>query len=51
VIRSGLWEQERWPEIDALPTLAQVMVAHAKLPDDPAELQSTIDKVIQEQLY
>jgi PPOX class probable FMN-dependent enzyme len=51
VIRSGLWEQERWPGLEALPTLAQVMVAHAKLPDDPEELQAMYEKSLPEQLY
>jgi PPOX class probable FMN-dependent enzyme len=51
VVRSGLWDEERWPEIETLPTLGRILVDHAKLLDSPEELQATIDKLYQEQLY
>jgi hypothetical protein len=48
---SGLWDEERWPAIEMLPTLGRILVEHAKLPDSPVVLQATIDNLYQEQLY
>lgn len=51
VIRSGLWTQEKWPEIGGLASLARVMVAHGKLADSEEKVQELIDESIRDRLY
>jgi len=35
MIRSGLWQPEAWPDTSALPTFAEMLIAHAKLAGIP----------------
>ena len=51
VIRSGIWQQEQWPELSGLSSLAQVMVDHTKLPDSVEKLQTLIDDGYRDRLY
>jgi uncharacterized protein len=51
VIRSGIWQQEQWPELNGLPSLAQVMVDHTKLPDSVEKVQTLIDEGYRDRLY
>ncbi len=51
VIRSGIWQQEQWPELSGLSSLAQVMVDHTKLPDSVEKLQTLIDDGYRDSLY
>jgi len=52
MVRSGLWKQEKWPDTSDVPTLADILVAHAKL-EAAAKvgLQKLIDTDISERLY
>lgn len=51
MIRSHLWEPDRWPPLDGLPTLAEATVAHARLTQTPAEIQRFVDIDEQTRLY
>lgn len=51
IVRSSLWQPERWPEIDDLPTLAQTMVDGGKLDITVDEMQKIVDKHDAEHLY
>ncbi len=43
IVRSKLWKPEEWPDRKNVPTLAEAMVAHAKLSDSIDEMQAIID--------
>lgn len=51
VIRSGIWEQEQWPEIDGLPSLARIMIDHANLTESADAVQAQIDEGYRTRLY
>jgi len=50
-VRAGLWRQETWPDTARIPSLAQAMVAHAKLALGVAEMQDIIDRDGKTRLY
>lgn len=50
MIRSGMWMPEAWPDTSALPSFAEVLVAHAKI-GTVEETQEVIDKGNRERLY
>jgi PPOX class probable FMN-dependent enzyme len=43
IIRSGLWEPERWEPVDGLPTYAQAIKDHAASADTVETIQARID--------
>jgi hypothetical protein len=51
MIRSHLWEPEAWPDPARIPTLAETLVAHAKLAESVADVQAVIDTDAIERLY
>jgi PPOX class probable FMN-dependent enzyme len=51
IIRSKLWEQEQWPSLDGLASLACMMVDHGKLSESVEEMQAIIDRSYRERLY
>jgi PPOX class probable FMN-dependent enzyme len=51
MIRSGMWKPESWPDVSDLPTLAETLVAHAKIAESVGEIQAIIDQNIREELY
>jgi PPOX class probable FMN-dependent enzyme len=51
MIRSGLWEPDRWPDTAGLPTLAQTMVRHGKLSDPLDEVEQIVHKDAENRLY
>lgn len=51
VIRSGIWEQEKWPAADGLASLARVMIAQGKLADSEEKIQAAIDESYRDRLY
>lgn len=51
VIRSGLWEQEKWPELEGLASLARVMIDHGKLADNEEKVQAAINESYRDRLY
>ena len=51
VIRSGIWEQEKWPDLDNLASLARVMIDQGKLKDDEKKVQAAINESYSDRLY
>ena len=51
VIRSGIWDPEKWPEIESLASLARVAIDHGKLADSEEHVQSLIDESYRDRLY
>ncbi len=52
MVRSGLWKEEKWPDTANVPSLAEILVAHAKLEAAAkTEIQDLIDTDISERLY
>jgi PPOX class probable FMN-dependent enzyme len=51
VIRSKIWEQEAWPQLDGLPSLARAMVDEGKLEESLDEMRAIIEKDARERLY
>jgi uncharacterized protein len=51
VIRSKLWQSERWPDLSGQSSLAQAMVDEARLTETVAEMQAIIDRDVRERLY
>ena len=51
MIRSGLWEQERWPETRNLPSFADALKAHAKIEQPVEEVDAMIETGNRERLY
>lgn len=51
IIRSGIWEPEKWPELAGLSTLAQMMIDHGKLADNVEKIQTLIDQGYRDRLY
>ncbi|MCG2671533.1 MSMEG_1061 family FMN-dependent PPOX-type flavoprotein [Bradyrhizobium sp. GCM10023182] len=51
VIRSGLWEPDRWKPVEGLPTYAQALKDHAASPDALDTIQARIDHNEAERLY
>ena len=50
MIRSGMWEPERWGPIDGLPTYAQALRDHA-MTDSLETLQEIVDRNETQRLY
>ena len=51
LIRSHLWQPESWPERDGIPTLAETMVAHGKLPITVDEMADGIADDEENRMY
>jgi len=51
MVRSKLWKPHEWPDRTNVPTLAEAMVAHAKLSESVAEMQAIIDNDSATRLY
>lgn len=51
IIRSRLWDPERWPETGGLASFAQAVVDAGKLAETPDEVQALLDRSVRERLY
>ncbi len=51
VIRSHLWDQQKWPSLDGLASLAQAIVDHAKISASVESVQASIDDSYRDRLY
>jgi len=49
--RSNLWKPEAWPDLGNVPSLAEAMIAHAKLSLSRGEMQSIIDDSFNNRTY
>jgi PPOX class probable FMN-dependent enzyme len=51
MIRSHLWDPGAWPDPAGIPTLAETLVAHAKLTETVDDVQAVIDNDAVKRLY
>jgi uncharacterized protein len=51
MIRSGMWEPDRWAPIDGLPTYAQALIDHASLDASIEAVQAGVERNETERLY
>jgi uncharacterized protein len=51
VIRSGLWEHEKWGSIDGIPTLGEILRDHSNIDDPVEEVQESIDEAYANKVY
>ena len=51
MIRSGMWEPERWGSIDGLPTYAQALKDHGAMADSLEDLQAIVEYNEAKRLY
>jgi len=51
MVRSGLWQPDRWPSLDGLPRLAETMVDAGKLEITEREMHEIIVKNEKDRLY
>ncbi|MEX0283129.1 MAG: MSMEG_1061 family FMN-dependent PPOX-type flavoprotein [Paracoccaceae bacterium] len=50
-IRGQVWSPEHWPDLSDVPSLAELVQAHAALPETVEEIQTHIDNSVRERLY
>lgn len=50
-VRGNIWNPDRWPDREGIPSLAEAMVAHGKLSDEISEMQAIIDRDRETRLY
>ena len=51
ILRSNLWNRDRWPDTSQVPSLAEAMVAHGALEESVPQMQAIIDTDRQQRLY
>ena len=51
IARSKVWQPDAWPNKQNVPSLAEAMVAHAKLSRSVSDMQSRIDIDFETQMY
>ena len=51
MIRSRMWQPEKWESIEGLPTYAQALKDHADLPDPLEELETMVEYNETDRLY
>jgi uncharacterized protein len=51
MIRSGMWEPEKWGAIEGLPSYAQALKSHGNLSNDLAELEEIVANNEADRLY
>ena len=51
MIRSGMWKPEMWPDVAGVPSLAEALVAHARLAEPVAQVAASLEEGNRERLY
>lgn len=51
MVRSGLWQPDRWPDPAPVPSFAETLTAHARLVETIEELDALLDRDTREKLY
>ena len=51
MVRSGLWQQDKWPGTEGVPTFAETLAAHARLAESIEELTVSLERDTREKLY
>lgn len=51
MIRSGLWKPAAWPDVSDVPSLAETLIAHAKLTEPVEAVDALLEEGNRERLY
>jgi hypothetical protein len=51
MIRSNLWNPEKWESVEGLPTYAQALIDHGKLSVSVGDMQAGLERNAVEALY
>lgn len=51
MLRSGLWDPDRWPDASDVPSLAEMMVQHSQLSMSVPDMQAIIDRDATTRVY
>jgi uncharacterized protein len=51
MVRSALWQPDKWPETSSLPSFAEMIVAHSKVGRTVEEMQTMVEQGNRERLY
>ena len=51
MLRSGLWDPDRWPDVSDVPSLAEMMVQHSQLSMSVQDMQNIIDRDAKTRVY
>jgi PPOX class probable FMN-dependent enzyme len=51
MVRSGLWQPDKWPDPSDVPPFAETLAAHAKLAESLDELHEVLERDTREKLY
>ncbi len=51
MLRSGLWDPDQWPNLQDIPTLAEMMVRHSELSMSVQDMQDIIDRDAKTRVY
>jgi hypothetical protein len=51
MIRSNLWNPEKWESVEGLPTYGQALVDHGKLTISAEDMQAGVEQNAVESLY
>jgi PPOX class probable FMN-dependent enzyme len=51
MIRSGLWQPEAWPDTTGVPTLAETLIAHAKISEPVEVVAASLEEGNRDRLY
>jgi PPOX class probable FMN-dependent enzyme len=51
MVRSGLWQPDKWPDIGDVPPFAETLAAHARLAESIEELSASLERDTREKLY
>jgi PPOX class probable FMN-dependent enzyme len=51
MVRSGLWQPDKWPDTGDVPPFAETLAAHARLAETIEELSDMLERDTREKLY
>jgi hypothetical protein len=51
MVRSGLWQPDKWPDKSGVPPFAETLAAHARLAESIEELTDMLERDTREKLY
>jgi PPOX class probable FMN-dependent enzyme len=51
MVRSGMWQEDKWPDPATVPPFAETLAAHGRLAESIQELEDLLDRDTREKLY
>jgi len=51
MVRSGMWQEEKWPDAGTVPPFAETLAAHGRLAESIPELEELLERDTREKLY